>query len=209
VIRWLVAGLVSGALFAVLGVAVSGHPAGIDLSVAGALQGMWRGTSGEVTKVVSDLFGIVVPDAFAIALLAGTVLCWYRGLRNELIVLAKVMPVLVVTRLTSAIGKPLFVRVRPRAYPEFSYPSGHVVAVAATGLCAVLLCVWLAPRLTRWTATVFAAATMLVAVTRLVLGVHWLTDTIGAVFAVLGAGLILAAGVRLLPGPMPVTTVAA
>lgn len=202
-------GLVSLALFAALGVVVTSRPAGIDLAVAGALQGMWRGTPGLVTLVISDLFGIVVPGVFAIALLTGGVLCWYRGLRREFLVVARVAPVLVATRLTSVIGKPLFLRVRPRSYPEFSYPSGHVVAVAATGLCAVLLCVWLAPRLTRWTATAFAAATVLVAVTRLVLGVHWLTDTIGAMLAVLGTGLVIAAGVRLLPGPVQVTTVAA
>ncbi|MFD2418619.1 phosphatase PAP2 family protein [Amycolatopsis pigmentata] len=208
-IRWFVLGGVACALFVALGIAVTGQPAGVDLSVAGALQGLWRGTFGEATLVVSDLLGIVVPDAFAIALFVSAVLCRYRGLRREFLVVVKVMPVLVVTRLTSAVGKPLFLRVRPRSYPQFSYPSGHVVAIAATGLCAVLLCVWLAPWLTRVAAASFAAATVLVAVTRLILGVHWLTDTVGSVLAVLGTGLVVAAGVRLLPGPMPVTSVAA
>jgi undecaprenyl-diphosphatase len=41
-----------------------------------------------------------------------------------------------------------------------------------------------------------------VAVSRLVLGVHWLTDTVGAVLAVLGVEFASAAVLRLLPGPI-------
>jgi undecaprenyl-diphosphatase len=112
------------------------------------------------------------------------------------------MAVFGLCRVTSVLGKPLFLRTRPRSYPEFSYPSGHVVSVSSAGVAAVLLCVWLAPRLTRWVALAAAVATVVVAVTRLVLGVHWLTDTVGAVLAVLGVGFVSAAVLRLLPGPV-------
>lgn len=208
-IRWLSLGGVLSGLFLLLGVAVSGHPLGVDLAVAAGLQGWWRGTTGQITNVVSDAFGIVLPDVFAVALPVATALCWYRGLRRERDVLLRVVPVLLLCRLVSVVGKPLFLRARPRAYAAFSYPSGHVVAAASTGLAAVLVCLWLAPRLVRWIATISAGITVLVAVTRLVLGVHWLTDTIGSVLGVLGIGLLGAAAVRLLPGPVPAATLAA
>lgn len=73
----------------------------------------------------------------------------------------------------------------------------------------MLLCVWLAPRLARWAIVVSASTTVLVAVTRMVLGVHWLTDTVGAVLGVLGVGLLTAAAVRLLPRPVPAATLRA
>jgi len=76
------------------------------------------------------------------------------------------------------------------------------VAAASTGLAAVLLCVWLVPRAVGWTIGAAAVITVVVAVTRLVLGVHWLTDTVGAVLGVLGVGLAAAAAMRLLPGPV-------
>jgi membrane-associated phospholipid phosphatase len=203
VIRWWSLGGALFVLFLLLGVAVAGHPLGVDLAVADGLQGWWRGPAGRIASVVSDAFGMVLPDVFAIALVVAMVLCWYRGLRRERDILLRTLPVLLLCRLVSVVGKPLFLRARPRVYAEFSYPSGHVVAVASTGLVAVLLCVWLKPRLARPTALAFACITVLVAVTRLVLGVHWLTDTIGAVLGVLGAGLLGAAAVRLLPRPVP------
>jgi undecaprenyl-diphosphatase len=208
-IRWLAGGLVSLGLFIALGIAVAAHPLGIDLSVAGAFQGLWRGSVGRVTTVVSDLFGLVLPAVFMIAVLVGTILAWYRGMRREAGIALRVLVVYALGRVTSWVGKPLFVRERPRAYSQFSYPSGHVVSIASAGLAVVLLCVWLAPALTRWVALAFGVATVLVAVTRLMLGVHWLTDTVGAVLGVLGIGLISAAVTRLLPRPVSELTPAA
>jgi undecaprenyl-diphosphatase len=208
-IRWLAAGLLFLALFIALGIAVAKHPLAVDLSVTGAFQGLWRGTVGSVTKVVSDLLGIVLPAAVLIGVLVGAILAWYRGLRREAWLALRVLLVYGVARVTSWLGKPIFVRERPRLYAEFSYPSGHVVAIASTGLAAVLLCRWLAPKLTRWAAFAFGLATVVVALTRLILGVHWLSDTVGAVLGVLGTGLLAAAVLRLLPGPVSVPEVAA
>ncbi|NIH79251.1 phosphatase PAP2 family protein [Amycolatopsis viridis] len=205
--RWPALGAVFLVLFLGLGVAVAGPPTAVDLTVAGWVQGWWRGTPGRIAQVVSDVFGPVVPAVFAVALALGIVLCWWRGLRRAAGVGLRVLGVLALTRLVSVVSKPLFVRARPRAYPEFSYPSGHVVSICGTGLAAVLLCVWLAPRLTRWVAAFFAVATVLCAASRVVLGVHWLSDTVGAVLGVLGVGLLTAWAVRLLP-PQPVPAAA-
>ncbi|WP_312868824.1 phosphatase PAP2 family protein [Amycolatopsis pithecellobii] len=190
-------------LFVALGLAVAKQPLGIDLTVTGAFQGLWRGTFGNLTKIVSDLLGLVLPAAAVAGLLVGAILAWYRGLRREALIVVRVLVVYGAARLTSWLGKPIFVRERPRAYAEFSYPSGHVVAIASTALAATLLCRWLAPALTRRVAVGSGLLTVLVALTRLVLGVHWLSDTVGAVLGVLGVGLLAAAVVRLLPGPVP------
>lgn len=208
-IRWPVTGLGCLGLFIALGMAVAKHPLAVDLAVTGAFQGLWRGTVGSVTNVVSDLLGIVVPAAALIGMLVGAILAWYRGLRREAWIALRVLIVYGLARLTSWLGKPIFLRQRPRAYAEFSYPSGHVVAIASTGLAVVLLCQWLAPAMTRWAAVAFGLATVVVALTRLILGVHWLSDTVGAVLGVLGVGLLGAAVLRLLPGPVSAPAVAA
>ncbi|HJQ46469.1 MAG TPA: phosphatase PAP2 family protein [Amycolatopsis sp.] len=207
--RWLAAGVVSFGLFVALGLAVAGQPLGIDMSVAGAFEGMWRGTPGRVTTVVSDVVGLVLPAVLMVGVLLGAVLAWYRGARHEAGIALRVLVVYALGRSVSWLGKPLFERARPRTYTQFSYPSGHVVSVASAGLAAVLLCVCLAPRLVRWVAPAVGVATVLVALTRLVLGVHWLTDTVGAVLGVLGIGLAGASVLRLLPRPVSAQTPAA
>ncbi|HVW41121.1 MAG TPA: phosphatase PAP2 family protein [Amycolatopsis sp.] len=202
-IRPLAAGLVSFGLFVALGFAVAAHPLGIDLAVAGAFQGLWRGTLGRVTTVVSDVAGLVLPAVLMVGVLLGAVLAWYRHARHEAGIAVRALVVYAFCRGTSWLGKPLFVRARPRVYEQFSYPSGHVVSVASASLAVVLLCGWLAPRLTRWVALGGGVATVLVALTRLLLGVHWLTDTVGAVLGVLGVGLVAASVLRLLPRSVP------
>lgn len=90
-----------------------------------------------------------------------------------------------------------------------SFPSGHVAGT--TALVGVVLLVYLADRPGRARAAAgfatAAAIIVIVALTRLYLGVHWLSDTIGG--ALLGATVVLAAGavvaavpaLRLTPGP--------
>ena len=97
---------------------------------------------------------------------------------------------------------------------DFSFPSGHVTATSALA-GAVLLVVWMEPaasKHTRSTATKVVATSAAVAVvvavmvTRLYLGVHWLTDVVaGAVLgttAVLATALVVTA-VRLRPDREP------
>ena len=208
-IRWLGAGLGFLGLFVALGLAVAKHPLGVDLAVTGAFEGLWRGTVGSVTNVVSNLVGLVLPAAVMLGVLVGAILAWYRNLRPQAWIALRVLLVFGVARLTSWVAKPIFLRERPRAYSEFSYPSGHVVAIASAGLAVVLLCRWLAPALTRRAALVSALLTVLVALTRLILGVHWLSDTVGAMLGVLGTGLLGAVVLRLLPGPVPAPAAAA
>ncbi|MBB1160196.1 phosphatase PAP2 family protein [Amycolatopsis dendrobii] len=195
-VRWIVTGVVLFAAFLWLGSLVDRQPLQLDVEVATSLQGQDTRPAGQVAGVVTNVLGPVLPYVLGVVL-AAIVL---RD-RSQLSLCVRLAAVLVLCRLTSLAFKPVFQRQRPRVYPDLSYPSGHVVSVAATSLVVVLLCVWLRPRFVRWAIWISAAATVLAAACRIVLGVHWVTDTIGAVLAVLGVGLVSATALRLIPFP--------
>ncbi|MEW2506271.1 phosphatase PAP2 family protein [Amycolatopsis sp. NPDC047767] len=193
-VRWVVTGVVLLAAFVALGLLVDRQPLQLDTEVANALRGQDTRPAGLVAGVVTNVLGPVLPWVLGVALVA-------LGLRDRSnrSVCVRLAVVLVLCRLTSVAFKPVFLRRRPREYPDLSYPSGHVVAVASTGLVVVLACGWLAPRFVQWAAGIAAAATVVAAACRIVLGVHWVTDTVGAVLAVLGVGLVSATALRLVP----------
>ncbi|RSM73766.1 phosphatidic acid phosphatase [Amycolatopsis sp. WAC 01375] len=182
--------------FVTLGLYVDQRPPPVDVALADAFRGQHTQASGHVAGLVTNVLGPVLPFALGAVL---AVLAWRR--RDLTVLCVKLAVVLLLCRMTSLIAKPVFYRERPREFPDLSYPSGHVVAVACTGFVAVLLCAWTRPHLARLAMTIAAAATAVGALCRIVLGVHWLTDTAGSVLAVGGVGLISAAGLGLLPLP--------
>ncbi|WET77620.1 phosphatase PAP2 family protein [Amycolatopsis sp. QT-25] len=182
--------------FVTLGLLVDKRPPPVDVALADAFRGQHTQVAGQVAGLVTNVLGPVLPFALGAVL---AVLAWRR--RDLTALCVKLAVVLLSCRMTSLLAKPLFYRERPRAFPDLSYPSGHVVSVACTGFVAVLLCAWTRPRLARLAIAIAAAATVLGALCRIVLGVHWLTDTAGSVLAVGGVGLISAAGLGLLPLP--------
>jgi membrane-associated phospholipid phosphatase len=182
--------------FLLLGVLVDDRPPLVDVALADALRGQHTRPAGQVAGLVTNVLGPVLPFALAAVLL---VIAYRR--RDLTMLCVKLGIVLVLCRMTSLIAKPVFLRERPREFPDLSYPSGHVVAVATTGFVAVLLCAWTRPHLRRLAVWIAVAATVASALCRVVLGVHWLTDTAGSVLAVGGIGLIAAAGLGLLPLP--------
>ncbi|WP_156756368.1 phosphatase PAP2 family protein [Actinokineospora pegani] len=201
-IRPLVAGFGLIAVFVVLGVLFSGPAPGFDVAVADVLGADHAGPVGAVAQVVSDVLGPVLP------ITAGVVgLVWAVVVRQSepglSVLLVKSLVVLVLCRLVSFV-KPLFARDRPRAYPEFSYPSGHVVSVAAVAFTAAVLCAWLARSRLRACRAWGAAAVVAAALCRMLMDVHWLSDTIGAAVGVAGVGLVASAALGLLPpGSVP------
>jgi undecaprenyl-diphosphatase len=192
--RWLVVGFALAAAFFALGLGVARHPLTLDAQVANALHGVYTQPLGRVAEIGSDILGPVLPYVLGVALLA---LALRR--RAYLGLCVRLAVVLLLCRLTSLVFKPVFLRERPRDYPDLSYPSGHVTAVASTGFVLLLLCAWLWPHLVKRVAVAVTAAVVLAAACRVVLGVHWVTDTIGAVLAVAGVGLLSACALRLLP----------
>ncbi|MFF5992517.1 phosphatase PAP2 family protein [Prauserella flavalba] len=197
--RSLVLGVVLLAAFVALGVFVSGSPGGLDALLGELLQDRWRGPAGVVAEVVSAVLGPVLPVLFAVALAIGALVLWRRGDTDRAGIVLRVLLLLGLCRATSWLAKPVFARERPRVYPDFSYPSGHVVSVASTGVAAVVLCTLLAAHLVAVVTRVAVVATLLCAASRVVLDVHWLTDTVGAVLAVSGIALLSAVALRLSP----------
>ncbi|MFE9745910.1 phosphatase PAP2 family protein [Saccharothrix saharensis] len=90
-------------------------------------------------------------------------------------------------------------RVRPIEFPKWAYPSGHVTAVTAVAFTGVVLCAWLARRWLRVAVVVACTAVVVTAASRVVLEMHWFTDTVGAVLAVVGVGLVVSRALRLVP----------
>ncbi|WP_434448460.1 phosphatase PAP2 family protein [Lentzea sp. E54] len=78
----------------------------------------------------------------------------------------------------------LFDRARPVEYHLPSYPSGHTVAVASVGFTMVVLL----KRGVLWA----VLAVLVAGFARVVLEMHWVTDVVGAVLGVTGAGLLAA-----------------
>jgi membrane-associated phospholipid phosphatase len=193
-LRWIVVGVVLSAAFVLLGLSVARQPLTLDVAVANALRDVYTQPLGRVAQAGSDVLGPVLPFVLGAALMA---LALRR--REHLGLCVRLAVVLVLCRLTSVVFKPVFLRERPRDYPDLSYPSGHVTSVASTGFVLLLLCAWLWPRLVKRVAVAVVVATVLIAACRVVLGVHWVTDTIGAVLAVAGVGLLSACALRLLP----------
>jgi undecaprenyl-diphosphatase len=115
---------------------------------------------------------------------------WLR--RRRLAVLAFMVTVVVGQNLIANTVKALVDRERPpvpHLAPSngFSFPSGHAAAAAATWAAVVLVVGRGRPFRTKaWLAAGAAAVAVAVAASRVLLGVHWLTDVIGG--AALGFG---------------------
>ncbi|SFB36062.1 undecaprenyl-diphosphatase [Amycolatopsis marina] len=184
--------------FVALGLLVRQRPPALDAAIASGLHGQWRSPLGPAAGLLSDAFGPVLPAVLAVVLVLAAL--WRRaaGDGERASLLLRVTAVLVLCRATSFVFKPLFARDRPREYPDLSYPSGHVVSVASVGFALVLLCGWLVPHVLRTVIALAVLATLISAAFRVYLGVHWLTDTVGAVLVVTGVGLLVSACLGLL-----------
>jgi undecaprenyl-diphosphatase len=122
---------------------------------------------------------------------AVTVILLFRQHRHEAFLLAA----------SAAIGSGLVYvvkawvgRERPALWPSewyagSSFPSGHTLVVAATAAACVLATMRLRPACGTWAIGAALVWTVLVGLSRLVLGVHWPTDVLAA--ACIGAAIPL------------------
>ena len=174
-------------------VARADGPTALDESVVRLVLGPPHGWLTVVAVVVTYLFSPVA--AWVVAVAFGAV-SWWRT--RSLAALAMATATLGAALTAGTATKLLVRRIRPPLDLQlvhvngFSYPSGHTVGtLALTGIIAVLLCRG-RPRPVRVLAGLLVAlATVAVALTRLYLGVHWLTDVVGG--ALLGGSVVVVA----------------
>jgi undecaprenyl-diphosphatase len=135
--------------------------------------------------------------ALLVLLVAGvSALLWLRRFRFEAVVLASTV---VFAYGVGGLAKLAEHRARPASpinlspESEASFPSGHVLIVATIAIVALSLA-WshLSTTQRALAASAGAALTLAVAVDRLIVGAHWLTDVVGslALAAVFGAMVI-------------------
>lgn len=193
------AGIWGGALvaaFLLLGLWVRDSVPWIDTQVADAVGNKY--VNDRTVQTLTDILGPVVPIVAAVALAAFVILMWIQDRNREAGVLVRCLVVLLAGRALS-LFKDVFQRLRPRLYPEFAFPSGHTVSVACVAFTGVLVCAWFARRALPWVIALAVAVTAVAAACRVMLGVHWLTDVLGAVIGVTGVGLLVALVLRLVP----------
>jgi undecaprenyl-diphosphatase len=130
-----------------------------------------------------------------VAFVGGLVLAVFAVFRSPWTALL-VLLVTLARPLASTVVKVLVDRSRPPVLAlvhttNSSFPSGHVLAATVFwGAIPVVMMVWVAARGFVVCAAVFAsAAVLLVAASRVYLGVHWFTDVLGG--AVLGALMLV------------------
>jgi undecaprenyl-diphosphatase len=146
------------------------------------------------TPVSTWVLGLLTWLGSSVVVLAVTITLgvveWVR--RRRLAVLAFLLMVVVGQNLMANTSKVIVDRPRPpvphlAASSGFSFPSGHTAAAAATWAAVVLVLGRGRPvRVKAWLAAGAALITVMVAASRVLLGVHWLTDVIGG--AALGFG---------------------
>ncbi|GAA5147730.1 hypothetical protein GCM10025768_08380 [Microbacterium pseudoresistens] len=187
--RTLFAGLLSLVVFAVLAIVVGVAPGAVD-----PLDHAWNGMMASIRSefavqaaLVMNALGGGWIATFAIPLLLAAVAALVRGWRVGVVALLA----FIASALAVQVLKHLLGRERPidlLVASDFgSFPSGHTANAATIG---VVLCLIL-PRVLG--VAVALAWTVLMALSRTVLSVHWLSDTVGGALLGAGVGLIVVA----------------
>jgi len=154
-----------------------------DFDTAAALHRYINGHHAQV-KLWMSITTVGGPTVLRIAAFIAAVVVWFRGARRSAVLIAATMAG---AALLSGITKVLVARVRPVLTDPVdhasggSFPSGHALtSCVAMGLLLVTVSPLIAQR--RWRVALTGVAVLvvvLVGFSRLILGVHYLSDVIG------------------------------
>lgn len=188
--RYLWAGLAFLAGFITLGIAVHSKPTAVDLTIAQFFASHRTQAEIRIANIASSVTAPFVVGLVAIGLLA----VWnYRRQRwstQDFIPLA----LIAASGIATTLAKSIFNRLRPgmnfstiyNAQPGF--PSSHTVFIAAAGSSFLFIFAKRRPLMV----SAIVVATVFMGLDRLVLGVHWFTDLIGAALLSLGLFFLFA-----------------
>ncbi|WP_286274971.1 phosphatase PAP2 family protein [Mycobacterium antarcticum] len=194
--RWILLAMLTG--FVGLGVVAHHvrHGTALDHAVLGWMV-EHRGDGLTTAAVVITNAGSPVAMA-ALAALAGAMLWWRRSARTAIVVVATLACAAGVSTLTKTLvgaqRPPLVTQLLLEV--DHSYPSGHVTGtLALVGIVAVVVGRGRSRAIAFGLGVGVASITLVVALTRLYLGVHWLSDVLGG--TLLGGVAILVGSVAL------------
>lgn len=128
--------------------------------------------------------------------------CWCRRDRAAF---AGLIGVIAINETLNFALKHLFERSRPDLFEEistlhtYSFPSGHAMAAVAIWGMIALIIARLAPHLRLWIAAAVSALILLIGLSRIYLGVHWITDVLAGYAA--GATIMFAGAMWLASYP--------
>jgi membrane-associated phospholipid phosphatase len=198
-----IVGVVAAALSVVLGLLVANHWAPLerlDTRTARHLNDYIAGRSAQAHawRLVSD---ILAPAVLRAGLLVGAaVLLLRHDVRRALFCAATAAGSLAIVAVVKAIvgrPRPVMAHSVARAAGE-SFPSGHALTSAATAICLVGL-VWARRSLRVPVAVAAAGLTFAVGFSRIILGVHYVSDVVGGWLM----ATALVAGLLVLVPPVP------
>ena len=160
-----------------------------------------------LTGAAGLLTDLGAPHILSLATVVLAVLLLRRGERRlaVFVVLARVGAQLLSTSLKAAVDRARPVFEDPVATAGgSSFPSGHTIAAASFALVVVIVCrPRVGPSQRPWLLAGGAVFALLIAATRVVLGVHYLSDVIAGL--VIGAGWTAVVATLLIPTRVPVT----
>ncbi|MCX5045717.1 phosphatase PAP2 family protein [Aldersonia sp. NBC_00410] len=202
---------IGGMLTLFIALAVQVHLGGwltsADMGVTNWFVAHRSPTLTSAARAVTDLGSPVVIAAIAIA---AAVIIGYR--HRSVLPAVTIVATVALAGAASSLTKIVVARARPPAElhlvteTDFSFPSGHVTGTVA--LLGVVLVV--APITHRWVGVVAATAAiamwLLVATSRLYLGVHWLTDVLAGTVLAIAVVMVTTTALRLFGSPVPRNT---